>query len=53
MPIDTANVVRQLGAVAVDLSQLVEVPQANEAIRQDALVACLTRVRAVIAVFGP
>jgi hypothetical protein len=53
MPIDTANVVRQLGAVAVDLSRLVEVAEANEAIRQDVLVACLTRVRAVIAVFGP
>jgi hypothetical protein len=53
MPRETANAVRQLGAVAVDLNRLVEVAQADGAIRPDVLDACLTRVRAVIAVFGP
>jgi hypothetical protein len=35
------------------LSQLVKAAQANEAIRQDRLDACLAEVRAAIAVFGP
>jgi hypothetical protein len=50
---ETASAVRQLGAVAVDLSRLVQVAQADGAIRPDVLDACLIRVRAVIAVFGP
>ena len=53
MPRETANAVRQLGVVAVDLNRLVEVAAADGAIRPDVLDACLTRVRAVIAVFGP
>ena len=53
MPIDAADAVRQLGAIAADLSRLARVAQANGALHQDELNACLTRVRAVIAVFGP
>jgi hypothetical protein len=53
MPIDAADAVRQLGAIAAALSRLARVAQANRALHQDELDACLTRVRAVIAVFGP
>ena len=53
MAIDTASAVRQLGAIAADLNRLVKVAQANGTIRQDQVDACLTEVRAAIAVFGP
>jgi hypothetical protein len=53
MAIEAANSVRQLGAIAADLSRLARAAQANGALPQDELDACLTRVRAVIAVFGP
>jgi hypothetical protein len=53
MPIDTASAVRQLGAIAADLSRLVKVAQANGAIRQDVLDACLADVRAAVVAFRP
>ncbi len=51
MAIDTASAVRQLGAIAADLSRLVKVVQANGAIRQDVLDACLAEVRAAVVTF--
>jgi hypothetical protein len=53
MPFDRADAVRHLGVIAADLSRLARVAQANGALHQDELDACLSRVRAAIAVFGP
>jgi len=52
MPIDRADAVRQLGVIAADLSRLARAAQANGALRQGELDACLRRVRAAMAVFG-
>ena len=51
MAIDAASAVRQLGAIAADLSRLVKVAQANGAIRQDQVDACLAEVRAAVVAF--
>jgi hypothetical protein len=51
MALDTASAVRQLGVIAADLSRLVRVAQANGAIRQDILDACLAEVRAAVVAF--
>jgi uncharacterized protein (DUF1778 family) len=53
LPTDTAATIRLLSLVAADLRRIVEIAQANGAIRQDELDACLLQIRAAIAECGP